>query len=327
MNRRRFVLTSLAGAVAVPVAAEAQSSKAYRIGLLGLGTPAAAGRHVAPLVEGLRSAGYIEGRNLIIDYRFARGQVDALPALATELVRLNVDVIVTSGAPAALAAKAATTTIPIVMAQVTDPVALGLVNSLARPGGNITGLANLHSDLGPKQLEVLRETVPRIQGVGCLCNTSNPAADLIVRHVRHAAHTMGLAVEAFEIYDPVRDLEPTFAKMAGLAVHAVIVAPDPVFFPHAATVINLAARYRLPAVYGWSEFVEAGGLMSYGPNVPEMFRRAAYFLDRIINGAKPGDLPVEQPSKFELIINMKTAKALGLTIPPSLLLRADHVIE
>ncbi len=322
-----LLLTLALSILAVPLAAPAQElSKAKLIGFLGLNSPAAVPHHAEAFRHSLRELGWVDGGNIAIEYRWAEGRPDRLPALARDLVQLNVDVIVTSGAPAALAAKQATRTIAIVMAQVNDPVALGLVASLARPGGNITGFANLHSEMGTKHLELLKEIVPRISRVAVLAHPDNPGADLIRRHMQHATHTLGLTLQYLSIRDS-KDLSSAFAAMAKQRADALYVAPDPLLLPHGKQIVDLAATHRLPAIYGWREFVESGGLMAYDPDIPHLFRLTATYVDKLLKGAKPADLPVQQATKFELVINHRTAKALGLTIPLSVLLRADQVIE
>ena len=310
--------------VAPPTAEPQQPVKISRVGVLSGGSPTP--HLLYAFRQGLRDLHHLEGENIAIEARWADGQLDRLPGLVGELVQLKVDVIVTSGAPAAFAAKQATSTIPIVMAQINDPVGLGLVASLGQPGGNITGLANLHSELAAKQLELIKEAIPRATRVAVLWNPMNPGAALIVEHTRHAARALGMALVPVEARDP-KGLEQSFAAMARERANALLLPPDPLFLPYGREIVSLAARRRLPAMYGWREFVEAGGLMAYGPNIPDMFRRAATYVDKILKGAKAADLPVEQPTRFDMLINLKTAKALGLTIPPSILIRADRVIQ
>ena len=327
MRQSAILLTLVLAMLGTPGAADAQQpSKTPRIGVLSPLSPSADGPNVKALREGLRELGYVDGQNIVLDYRWAEGQLDQLPDLMAELLRFKPDVIVTSGAPAALAAKRATPDIPVVMAQINDPVGLGLVASLAKPGGNFTGLANLHTDMAGKQLELLKEVVPKLSVVAVLWNPANRGAELIVRHVRHATRALGAAFEAVEVRDPA-ELESAFAAMKRQRASALLVPPDPFFLPHGKQIVGLAARHRLPAVYGWREFVEAGGLMAYGPSVRDMFRRSAAYVDKILKGTRPSDLPVEQPTRFELVINLKTAQALRLTLPQSLLVRADQVIQ
>jgi putative ABC transport system substrate-binding protein len=278
--------------------------------------------------QGLRELGWAEGRNIVIDYRFAEGRLDRLPDLAAELVRLKVDIIVAQATPGAAAAKNATETIPIVMVPVGDPVGLGLIASLARPGGNVTGVSYSVGglEIAGKQLELLKETLPKVRRVAVLSNPANPAHALVIRELNVAARSLGVQLQLLEARGP-NEFDGAFAAMATERVGALLVVADTMFVLQRTRLADLAARSRLPAAYGWREHVEAGGLMSYGPSLRDLFRRSATFVDRILKGAKPGDLPVEQPTKFELVINLKTAKALGLTIPPSLLSRADHISE
>jgi putative ABC transport system substrate-binding protein len=277
--------------------------------------------------QALRELGWVEGQNIVIDYRFAEGRFDRLPDLAAELVRLKVDIIVAQPTPAAAAAKNATETIPIVMISVGDPVGLGLIASLARPGGNVTGSSySVGLEIAGKGLELLKETVPKVRRVAILSNPANPGHPLAIREVNVAARSLGVQLQLLEARDP-NEFDGAFAAMATERVGVLLVVADSMFLLHRTRLADLAARSRLPAAYGNREIVEAGGLMSYGPSVRDLFRRSATFVDKILKGAKPGDLPVEQPTKFELVINLKTAKVLGLTIPPSLLQRADEVIQ
>jgi putative ABC transport system substrate-binding protein len=318
-----IVCLILSALLLFPIAAAQPPARVPRIAVL---SPVDLSHLRQVLRQGLRDLGYVDGQNIAIEERHAGGQLDHLPALAAELVRLKVDVIVTSGAPAARAAKQATSTIPIVMAQINDPVSLGLVPSLARPGGNITELANLHSELAAKQLELLKEAVPKLSRLAVLWNPLNPGAEHIVKHLRHPSQALGVTLHSVEVRDP-KELEAAFAAVSKQQPGALLLPPDPFFLPHGNQIVDLAAKSRLPAMFGWREFVDAGGLMAYGPSIPEMFRRAAVYVDKILKGAKPADLPIEQPTKFELVVNLKTAKALGLTIPNSVLIRADHVIQ
>jgi putative ABC transport system substrate-binding protein len=277
--------------------------------------------------EGLRELGWIEGKNIVIEYRFAEGQYDRLPALAAELVRLRVDLIAAGPTPPAMAAKNATRTIPIVMLGAAEPVELGLIESLARPGGNITGLSwSVDLEIIAKGLELLKETVPRVHLVAVLWNPANPAHAIAMRNVKAAAGSLKVPLQLLEAREP-NQFDGVFATMAKSRVDALLVVADGTFARHRARLAELAAKHRVPSLHGLREHVEAGDLMSYGPDLIVTRRRAASFVDRILKGAKPADLPVEQPTKFELVINRKTARALGLTIPPSLLLRADQVID
>jgi ABC-type uncharacterized transport system substrate-binding protein len=328
MDRRRFLLTSLAGAAAVPLAARAQpTGKVSRIGFIVTGTPNETGHLIQALNKGLRELGYVEGRNVVFERRFGEGRQEKLPALAAELVQLKVDVIVTGSNPVIAAVKQATATIPVVMAVSRDPVGANFIASLARPGGNITGLANdADPEIIGKNLELLKEAAPRVSRVAFLWNPVPPGAGTSKHAVESAARSLGVTLQSVEVRRPT-EFEGAFAAMVRERANGVVVAQDPIALGSRSQVVLLAARSRLPAVYGVREFAEAGGLMSYGPNIADQFQRAAFYVDRILKGAKPGDLPVEQATKFELVINLKTAKALGLTIPPSLLARADQVID
>ena len=326
---KRFALLALTlGVLAAPLVADAQQTrKVYRIGFLAAGGGPAAVPLREAFRQGLREVGWVEGQNIVIEYRFAEGRFDRLPDLAAELVRLKVDIIVTGATPAAAAAKNATETIPIVMVSVGDPVGLGLIASLARPGGNATGLAySVGLEIFGKGLQLLKETVPKVSRVAVLWNPGNPGHALAIRDVKGAAQSLGVQLQLLEARGP-NDFDGAFAAMAQERVGALLVVAESMFFLHRTRLADLAARSRLPAAYGSREIVEAGGLMSYGPSAPDLYRRAATFVDKILKGAKPADLPVEQPTKFELVINLKTAKALGLTIPQSILIRADEVIR
>ena len=328
MNRRGFIGALAGGLFAAPLVAAAQpTAKVYRIGFLVTATLTETGHLLKALSEGLRELGYVEGRNVVFERRFAEGRQERLPALAVELVRLKPDILVTGSNPVIAAVKEATATIPVVMAVSRDPVGAKFIASLARPGGNITGLAN---DTAPeiigKNLALLKEAVPRISRVTYLWNPVPPGAEASKNALESAARNLGVAFQPVEVRGHA-ELEGAFAAMVRERANGIVVAQDPVTFGSRSQVVLLAARSRLPAVYGVREFAEAGGLMSYGPNIADQFRRAAMYVDKILKGAKPGDLPIEQPTKFELVINLKTAKALGLTLPPSLLQRADQVIE
>ena len=324
MDRRRFLLTSLAGAVAGPVAAEAQQTdRVHRIGWLG---PDEATHRREWLVQDLRDLGYVEGRNVEIAYRFAKGNIDRLDAIAAELVGLKVDVIVAVSQPAVQAAQHATRTIPIVMYGVGDPVATRLVASLTRPGGNITGLSQLSPELSAKRLALLKEAVPAASRIAVLANPTNPSNAPQIKDTSGAARTLGVSLQVLEIRSAA-DLDTAFQAAARERANALVTLDDLLIFTERERIVALAASRRLPAMYGWSQFPPAGALMSYGVDFRSMYRQAATLVDKILKGAKPADLPVEQPTKFELVINLKTAKALGLTIPPSLLARADQVID
>ena len=328
MRLIRLVVLAL-GVLAAPLAADAQQAgKVPRIGFLGVTSPSDRPSHLDAFRQRLRELGWVEGQNIVIDYRYAEGRVDRLPDLAAELVRLKVDLIVASaGTQAATAAKNATETIPIVMIYVRDPVGTGLIASLARPGGNVTGVSGSAGlELVAKQLELLKETVPKIRRVAILSNPANAYHQLAIREVNVAARSLGVQLQLLEARGP-NEFDGAFAAMAKERVGALLVLSDAIFGSHRTRLADLAARSRLPAAFGVRDDVEAGGLMSYGPSILDSYRQAATYVDRILRGAKPAELPVERPTKFELVINMKTAKALGLTIPQSVLLRADHVIE
>jgi ABC-type uncharacterized transport system substrate-binding protein len=317
--------------LATPLAAGAQSAtKITRIGLLELDVAAEEPRSREAFFKGLRDLGYVEGRNLVIDYRDAAGKTERFPTLAAELVALKPDVIVTAGGTlAALAAKQATTGIPIVFASVGDPVAEGLVTSLARPGGNLTGSSAVFPELVGKWLEVLRQAVPGVTRVALLLKPDafpDPAKTDRLKAADAAARALGMRLQVVEARGP-DDFDRAFSDMARARAEALVVWATPVFNLWRGRLAQLAAKNRLPAVYSFRTYVDAGGLMSYGPDRADMFRRAATYVDKILKGAKPGDLPIEQPTKFELVINLKAARALGLTILPSLLQRADQVIE
>jgi putative ABC transport system substrate-binding protein len=325
--RRRAFISLLGGAAAAwPLAARAQQpGKLLTIGYLGSATPATQGQWVAAFVQRLRELGWIEGRTIALEYRWAEGRTERGAEILAELVRRKVDVIVTSATPLVAAAKQATSVIPIVFAAAGDPVGTGLVASLARPGGNVTGLSVQTPDLAGKRLELLREVIPGLRRVAMLINVGNAASVLELGEVQSTAHTLGFEVIALEIRRG-EDIVPAFEALNGSA-EALYVVIDPLVGTHRIRINTLALAARLPTMHTFREGVEAGGLMSYGANFPDMFRRAADYVDKILRGAKPGDIPVEQPTKFDLIINITTAKALGLQIPPMLLARADEVIE
>jgi putative tryptophan/tyrosine transport system substrate-binding protein len=330
MNRRAFV-AGLGSLTAAPLRARAQeykAGKAYRIGYLAGGSSTSSRYTIEAFRQGLRELGWVEGQNIVIDYRFAEGRLDPLPDLAAELVRLKVDVIVASPFSPAAAAKNATGTIPIVrIGAGADPVGQGLIASLARPGGNVTGLSyGVGQEIFGKQLALLKEVVPKVRRVAVLWNPAVPPLAPAIEEVKVAARSFGLQLQFLEARGP-NEFDAAFAAMAKERVSALLVLVDPMFSLHGARLAELTAKGRLPAAYTNRLPVEAGGLMSYGPSFSDLWRRAAVYADKILKGGKPADLPVEQPTKFELVINMKTAKGLGLTIPPSLLLRADQVIE
>jgi ABC-type uncharacterized transport system substrate-binding protein len=295
------------------------AAKAYRVGSLGIGEPQL-------LRQSLREAGYVEGQNLVIEWRNPEGRPERFGDLAADLVRLKVDVIVAANPAATIAAKSATTSIPIVMLNTPDPVQLGLVASLGRPGGNITGTTSLSADLSVKQLELLKEAIPQAVRVAVLWNPVNPWHRLALKAAEGAARSLVVQLQGVEAR-AAEELEGAFTSMTKVRPDAVLVLSDPMTFFHRARIAELPAKRRLPTMHGVRGYVDAGGLMSYWANQADLYRRGARYVDRILKGAKPGDLPIEQPTKFELVINLKTAKALGLTIPQTLLLRADEVIE
>jgi ABC-type uncharacterized transport system substrate-binding protein len=323
MMTRRAFFTGLGAVLAAPFAANAQAGKIALIGYLQLGS--AAGPPTA-LLQGLRELGYVEGHNIVIEYRYAEGRAERLPELAAQLVDLNVDIIVAGGTPAPLAAKQATSVIPIVMTSAGDPVGSGLVATLSRPGGNVTGLSLFSPEITGKRLSLIKDIVPGISRVAVLWNATNPIAALNMRETEAAARTLRLQVQALQVHGP-DDIESALPGAISGRAGALFLLDDPLLFQYRQRIADFAAANRLPASAYFKEFAQAGGLMTFGPDLAESNRRAATFVDKILKGAKPGDLPVEQPTKFELVINLKTAKALGLTIPQSLLLRADQVIE
>ena len=325
MRRREFV--TLIGGVAVwPLAARAQQPTMPVVGFLGGGSPQSDAFRVAAILQGLNEAGYVEGRNVAFEYRWAEDHNERLPALAADLVRRRVAVIVTSGTASAIAAKAATTTIPIVFAAGGDPIALGLVASLSRPGGNITGANFLSSTLMAKQFEVLRETVSKTELIGYLADSTNPNTEADIKNALAAAELVGQKMTIVQAHTD-SELETAFVTLVQQRAGALIVNPDPFFLGRRDKLVELAARQKIPAIYNLREYVTAGGLMSYGTSITEANRIAGFYAGRILKGEKPADLPVQRSTKVELIINLKTAKALGLTVPPQIVARADEVIE
>ena len=328
--RRRFAICIAAVALlAAPTIALTQlSPRAQRIGWLSLGSaPPDADRAVADFQQGLRDAGYVVGRNVGIEYRYANGNTDRLPELAAELAHLPVDVIVTSGESAALAAKRATTTVPVVAMEFgLDPVGAGLVTSLGRPGGNITGLATVSEELWQKRLGLLREIAPKLARLAVLWNPANPSNTNCLNEVQAAAKPIGVRLESVEVRDG-KALDGAFAAIAKQRADAILMCWDNVTLEHARAIADFALQRRLPTVAPLKEYVQAGGLLSYGTSLPVHRRRAAYYVDKILKGTKPANLPVERPTYFELVVNLNTANALGLTLPPALLLLADDVIE
>ena len=328
IDRRTFLAGTGAVLLAAPLAAQAQQAgKVYRIGYLEFGSAAPGTSPLEAFRQGLRERGWVEGQSLTIEVRYAEGKQDRLPGLAVDLVNLKVDLIFASTTPAAVAAKQATTTIPIAIGFVADPIGSGLVPRLARPGGNITGWTHLAGlELNAKRLEILKEAIPRAARIGALWNPANPIHGPSLKEVEAAARRVKVQLHSMGVSNPER-LQAAFSAMAQERVQVLTVPPDGMFLTHQARIIDLAATYRIPTMYGVREIAEAGGLMAYGVNLPEMYRHGAFFVDRILKGAKPGELPIQQPTKFELVINLKAAKALGLTIPQSVLLRADEVIQ
>ena len=325
--RALFIVTLALVLPAAPLAAGAQQpGKVHRIGFLENSTAPLEHNLVEPFRQGLRDPGYVEGQNIVIEYRWAEGKYERFPGLIAQLVALKVEVIVTAGTPASLAVKRATATIPLVMVGVGDPVATGLVASLARPGGNITGLTSISQDLEGKRLELLRELVPKISHVAVLWNSASPIQVVQEKEVQAAARVLRMKVLSLGVRAP-EHFDNAFAAIRRERPGALLVLADRLFLHHRARIMDFAAKHRLPGVHAYRELVEAGGLMSYGPSYAGMHRQAATYVDKILKGTKPADLPVEQPMRFELVINMKTAKALGLTIPPSVLIRATEVIQ
>jgi ABC-type uncharacterized transport system substrate-binding protein len=327
MKRREFIMLLSGAAAAWPITARAQQlSRVPRIGVLLLGTPTSFAPRTQAFVEGLRDLGYVEGRTVAIEWKWGQDRDDLLPDLAAELVRSQVDVIVTGGTPPTKALKNATRTIPIVMAIVGDPVAAGLVDSLARPGGNATGFSIVATDLSGRRLQLLKEIVLGLSSVAVISNLANPQSQMELRETQSAARRLDLRLHSVPISADT-SIENAFEKIKKEPVQALIVVTDAILYSQRSQILDLAAGNRLPAMYPYRDFPEAGGLMSYAPSDRDLFRRAASYVDRILKGANPGDLPVEQPTKFELVINLKTAKALGLAVPPTLLASADEVIE
>jgi putative ABC transport system substrate-binding protein len=310
-----------------PLAGEAQpAGNVHRIGFLGNSTAALEAHLVGPFREGLRELGYAEGQNIVIEYRWAEGKYGRFPALIAELLAQKVELIVTAGTPASLAVKKATTSVPLVMVGVGDPVATGLVASLKRPGGNVTGLTSIADETEGKKLELLREVLPTLSRIAVLSNPENQSMEAVLKEMRAAAQVPGMKVQVFDVRTS-GELDETFKAIVREQPGVLRVLGDRLFLHNRQRIMDFATKQRLPVVPGHPELVEAGGLMSFGPSYPDMHRRAAYFVDRILKGTKPADLPVERPAKFELVVNLTAAKALGLKIPPSVLRRADRVIE
>jgi len=328
IERRRFIEIIVGALLAAPLAAEAQQSgKVYRIVFLGASSPELESELVAAFREGLRDLGYIEGQNIMIEYRWAEGRYDRYPAFVAEAVRHKVDVIVTAGTPAALAAKEGTRTLPIVMAAIGDPIASGVVSSVARPGGNITGSTSMTPEIDAKRLELLKELVPGASRIAILWNPANPGNRPRIGEMKAAAKALRLTLEPIVDAGDGDQLKKGFGAIVAARSQALIMVSDRALLAHRDRIVDFAMKRRLPGLYAYREFVKVGGFASYGPSYRVMFRRAAVYVDKILKGAKPGDLPIEQPTKFELVINLKTAKALGLTIPPSVMGRADEIIQ
>jgi len=325
MDRRVFVRTLAGGFLAAPLVAEAQARKVPRVGFLYRGSPGPS-QEIDAFQRGLRELGYIEGQNIAVEYRFARGQVGRLPELAAELVRLNPDVIVAPYTPPALAAKQATSTIPIVFAVVADAIGAGLIVNLARPGGNITGLTSSGADLGGKRLELVKQVIPKVSRVAVLYNPADRSNVLVFEQLQQSAPNLRLILQPLAVREP-SEFEAAFSAMTRERANAMLVAAGVLTDEHKELLVSHAAKRRMPSMWSHRHFVDAGGLMSYAVNFSDQIRQSAVYVDKILKGARPGDLPVEQPTRYELVINLKTAKALGLTIPQSLLQRADQVIE
>ena len=327
MNNRRRLLAAL-GTLPVWSWLYAQTpARVYRIGILSAADREATRSNFGAFEAGLRELGYVNGRNVAFEYRFAEGKFERLPALAADLVRLRPDALLVHTTPGSLAARQATTGIPIVMVGVADPVGAGLVAALAHPGGNITGITNITAELAGKRLELLKEIIPRTTRIAVLVNPNDPNAPLQMRNAESAARSLGIQLQPVVHVRSAEDLENAFAAAVKGGAGAAIRMVDPLSSSLRKETVSLAAKHRLPVVYAFREDAEAGGLLAYGTNLPEQFRRAATLVSKILKGAKPADIPVEQPTKFELVVNMKTAKTLGLTIPNSILVRADKVIE
>ena len=327
MKRRDFITALCAAVAAAPLTCAAQDARRVpRIGFLGNSTASLEANLVTPFREGLRDLGYVEGRNILIEYRWAEGSYERFPSLIAELLAMKVDVIVTAGTPAALAVKKATASVPLVMVAVGDPVGTGLVASLRRPGGNATGLTSIAPELEGKRLELLREVLPTISRIAVLWNPANAYQIASEKEVQAAARVLRMSVISLPV-SSLEQLRDAFAAIPGERAEAVIVLADRIFLHNRERIAEFTTRNRLPGMYAYRELVEAGGLMSYGPSYAAMHRQAATYVDKILKGAKAGDLPIEQPAKFELVVNLAAAKAIGLAIPQSLLLRADEVIQ
>ena len=327
IKRRKF-LTLFGGAVlAWPLAVRAQPmAKVWHVGMLETTAATLNATNLDAFKQALRQLGYVEGQNLIVEYRSGDGHIERFPQLAAELVRLNVDIIITRGTPAALAAKKATATIPIVMAAIGEPVETGMVASLARPGGNVTGLSAFVTELTAKRIEIMREVIPQLSRMALIDNMANRSVPAQWDETKRAAFALGIQPQLYDVRK-AEDIERAFSSAIAQRVNALSVGNDSVVIANRIQVVQLAAKHRLPAIYATRDFVDAGGLLSYAAHYPDLYRRAAAYVDKIFKGAKPADLPVEQPTKFEIVVNLKAASALGLTVPSTLLARADEVIE
>jgi len=327
MDRRAFIGTLASGLLAAPLAARAQQKAIPVIGVLNTGSPGpSSATSMGAFRQGLSEAGYVEGQNVAIEYRWAEGHYDRLPALAADLVSRKVDLIMANSPPSALAAKSATSTIPIVFRSGADPVGDGLVASLAQPGGNLTGVSFIADELTAKRLELLSELVPRVGVIALLMNPNNATAERVIRDVQEAARTKGFQLHVLKA-STESEIDAAFASLVQLHAGALVVGADPFLSSRREQLVALASRRAVPSIYAWREFAASGGLISYGPNLTSAFRLVGHYAGNVLKGAKPADLPVPQATTLELVINLKTAKALGLTIPPSLLQRADQVIE
>ncbi len=326
MRRREFIGLVGSTVVFLPFVARAQQPASVpRIGFLGVTSASGHRRQLEAFRAGLSDLGYVEGKNIVIEFRWAEGEYDRLPDLAAELLGLKVDILVTHGTPGVLAAKQATRTVPIVMAAIGDPVAVGAVASIARPGGNITGMTFFNPEIAAKRVELLKAAFPTLRRIAILLNPNNPVIGPILQEMKLTAETLMVDLQQFEARGP-SDFDQVFSAMAKEAVDAVVIVEDPMIIANAGAIGKLASKQRFPSI-GFKDVAEAGGLLAYGVHFPQMFRRAAFFVDKILRGTKPSDLPVERTTKFELVINLKTAKAFGIEIPPTLLARADEVIE
>jgi putative ABC transport system substrate-binding protein len=327
MTRRQFITFVGGAAAAWPLAARAQQTRIYRIGYLNPGSiPLGAVTNFDAFIDALRELGWVEGKNVTFELRSAENHLERLPEFAAELVRLNVDVILAVGTLGPLAAKRATTTIPIVMTAAGDPLGSGLVASLAQPGGNVTGMSLMAPDLGGKRLELLKEMLPRLSHVAVLWNAANPYSALVFKETQAAGQKLGIQVQSLEVRGP-DDFDRAFETARRQRPDALITVEDPLTFTYRKRIADTALDEQLPSLHGLREFVEAGGLISYGANLADLFRRAAGYVDKLLKGAKPADLPVQQPTKFEMVINLKTAKTLGLTVPLIMQMTADEAIE